>query len=70
MSMMMRNPSDMFMPLRQAMDRLLEGRFEFFTGQSFPIDLYESNDHKQYIVEASVPDFKPEEIQITAQGGS
>jgi HSP20 family protein len=69
MSMMMRNPSDMFMPLRQAMDRLLEGRFEFFTGQSFPIDLYESNDHKQYIVEASVPDFKPEEIQITAQGG-
>jgi HSP20 family protein len=75
MSMMMRDPSDMFMPLRQAMDRLMDGsflwpgRFDLFSGQSFPIDLSESNDHQQYIVEATVPGFKPEEIQITAQGG-
>ncbi len=75
MSMIWRDPSDTFLPLRQAMDRLLEGsflwpgRFDLFTGQSFPIDLYESNDHQQYIVEATVPGFKPEEIQITAQGG-
>ena len=75
MSMIWRDPSDTFLPLRQAMDHLLEGsflwpgRFDLFTGQSFPIDLYESNDHQQYIVEATVPGFKPEEIQITAQGG-
>jgi len=74
MSMMMRDPSDMFMPLRQAMDRLLEGSFlwpgrlDLFTGQSFSIDLSESNDHQQYIVEATLHGFKPEEIQITTQG--
>lgn len=74
MSKMMQDPSEMFMPLRQAMDRLMDGsflwpgRFDLFSGQSFPIDLYESNDHQQYIVEATLPGFKPEDIQITTQG--
>jgi HSP20 family protein len=71
-----RDPSEMFMPLRQAMDRLMEGsflwpgRFDFFAGQTFPIDVYESPDRQHYVVEATVPGFKPEEIQITAQGSA
>jgi len=57
------------------MDRLFEGSFiwpgrtDLFAGQTFPIDVYESADKQQYIVEASVAGFKPEEIQITAEGG-
>jgi HSP20 family protein len=71
-----RDQSEMFMPLRQAMDRLMEGsflwpgRFDVFSGQTFPIDVYESPDKQQYVVEATVPGFKPDEIQITAQGGA
>lgn len=74
MSMLWRDPSEMFLPLRQAMDRLFEGsfvwpgRFDLFTGQTFPVDVYESPDKQQYVVEATVAGFKPEEIQITAEG--
>lgn len=76
MSMIWRDPSEMFLPLRQAMDRLFEGsfvwpgRFDLFTGQTFPIDVYESPDKQQYVVEATVAGFKPEEIQITAEGNA
>lgn len=76
MSMIWKDPTDMFLPLRQAMDRLLEGsfiwpgRFDLFTGQTFPIDVYESKDQQQYVVEATMAGFKPEEIQITAEGGA
>jgi HSP20 family protein len=75
MSMIWRDPSDRFLPLRQAMNRLFEesflwpGRFDLFTGQTFPIDVYESKDQQQYVVEATVAGFSPEEIQITAEGG-
>src|SRR5579863_7842083 len=75
MSMIWRDPSDAFLPLRQAMDRLMEGSFvwpgsfEIFKGETFPINVYESPDKHQYVVEATVAGFKPEEIQITAEGG-
>jgi HSP20 family protein len=73
MSMMRRDPFDALMPLREAMNRLFEEsvvgpRFEFFTGRSFPLDVYESQDKQQYIVEAALSGFKPEEIQVTAEG--
>jgi HSP20 family protein len=74
MSMIWKDPSEAFMPLRQAVDRLFEDsfiwppRFAFFTGRIFPLDIYESKDEKEYIVEASLPGVKPEEIEITALG--
>ncbi len=76
MSMIWRDPSEMFVPLRQAMDRLFEGsfiwpgRFDLFAGQTFPIDVYESPDKQQYVVEATLAGFKPEEIQVTAEGNA
>lgn len=74
MSMMWKDPSEAFMPLRQAVDRLFEesfiwpGRFALFTGRPFPIDISESKDQKEYVVEASLPGVKPEEIEITSSG--
>ena len=62
------------MSLRQAMDRMFEesflspGRFALFTGRTFPVDVYESKDQKEYVVEASLPGVKPEEIEITSSG--
>ena len=60
-------------PLRDVMNRLLEesmvglGRIEaWFTGRAFPLDLLESED--AYVVEAALPGFKPEEIEVTALG--
>ena len=60
------------MPLREAMTRLFEEsfvgpRFEFFSARAFPIDVYETKDQKGYIIEAALPGFKPEEIQVTVQ---
>jgi HSP20 family protein len=60
-------------PLRDAMNRLFEEsflgpRFEFFGGRSFPLDVYETPDRQQYVVEAALPGYKPEEIEITAEG--
>lgn len=73
MSLMRRDPFEALMPLREAMNRLLEEsfigpRFELFTGRTFPLDVYESPDKQQYVIEASVAGFRPEEIQITAEG--
>ena len=60
-------------PLRDVMNRLLEesmvglGRIEpWFTGRAFPVDLLETED--AYLVEAALPGFKPEEIEVTALG--
>jgi HSP20 family protein len=55
------------------MNRLFEEsfigpRFELFTGRTFPLDVYESPDKQQYVIEASVSGFKPDEIQVTAEG--
>ena len=73
MSMMLRDPFGVFTPLREVMNRVFEEsvvgpRFELFFGRSFPLDIYETEDKKQYVVEASLPGLKPEEIEITAEG--
>lgn len=73
MSMMRRDPLDAFTPLREAMNRMFEEnviwpRFEFFMGRTFPLDIYETEDKQRYVVEASLPGFKSEDIQITAKG--
>lgn len=73
MSMIWKDPSETLLPLRQAMDRLFDDsfiwpRFAFFTGRTFPLDIYESQDGKEYVVEAALPGIKPEEIEITALG--
>jgi HSP20 family protein len=60
-------------PLREVMNRLLEesmvglGRIEpWFAARAFPVDLLETED--AYMVEAALPGFKPEEIEVTALG--
>jgi HSP20 family protein len=60
-------------PLRDVMNRLLEesmvglGRMEpWFAGRAFPVDLLETED--AYVVEAALPGFKPEEIEVTTLG--
>lgn len=73
MSLMRRDPLEALMPLREAINRLFEEsiigpRIELFTGRTFPLDVYESQDKQQYVIEASIAGFKPEEIQITAEG--
>lgn len=74
MSMMRRDPFEAFMPLRDAMSRLFEdsfiwpGRLELFTGRTFPVDVYETKDQQGYVVEASLPGAKPEEISVMAEG--
>ncbi len=74
MSMIWKDPFEALMPLREAVNRLFEdsfvwpGRLEVFTGRTFPVDIYETKDQQGYIVEASLPGVKPEEISITAVG--
>jgi HSP20 family protein len=60
-------------PLRDVMNRLLEesmvglGRIEpWFPQRAFPLDVLETED--AYVVEASLPGFNPEEIEVTALG--
>jgi HSP20 family protein len=73
MSLTPREASGGLTPLREAMNRLFEEsfigpRFEFFGGRTFPLDVYETPDQQQYVVEAALAGYKPEEIQITAEG--
>ena len=73
MSMIWRDPFDRLTPLREAMNRLFEEsfvgpRFELVFGRTFPLDISESEDKLHYLIEASLPGFKPEEIQITVEG--
>jgi HSP20 family protein len=74
MSMIWKDPSEALMPLREAVNRLFEdsfiwpGRLEAFTGRTFPVDVYETKDQQGYVVEASLPGAKPEDISITAIG--
>jgi HSP20 family protein len=74
MSMIWKDPFDALMPLREAVNRLFEdsfvwpGRLEVFTGRTFPVDIYETKDKQGYIMEASLPGVKPEDISITAMG--
>jgi HSP20 family protein len=73
MSMIWRDPFEPLTPLRDAMNRLFEEsvvgpRFELIFGRTFPLDIYESEDKQHYVIEASLPGFKPEEIQVTVEG--
>ena len=74
MSMMWRDPREAITPLRDVMNRLFEesfiwpGRLEVLTGRTFPVDVYETKDQQGYIVEASIPGAKPEDISISAMG--
>ncbi len=74
MSMMWRDPREALMPLRDAVNRLFEesfiwpGRLEVFTGRSFPVDVYETKDQQGFVIEASLPGAKPEDISISAMG--
>lgn len=74
MSMMLREPLGGITPLRDVMSRLFEESFlmperlEMTAARAFPIDIYESDDKQQYVIEANVAGFKPEEIDITSTG--
>ena len=74
MSMLWRDPREALMPLRDAVNRLFEesfiwpGRLEVFTGRSFPVDVYETKDQQGFVIEASLPGAKPEDISISAMG--
>src|SRR6266516_4929513 len=76
MSMIWKDPFEALMPLREAVNRLFEdsfvwpGRLEVFTRRTFPVDVYETKDQQGYIVEASLPGVKPEDISITAMGNT
>ena len=59
--------------LRQAMDRLFDGRFfapyrlfTFETGDITPIDMYHTE--KEVVVKATLPGVKPEEVDISITG--
>jgi HSP20 family protein len=72
MALQPRDPFEALLPLREAMNRLFEEsfvgpRFELFSARVFPIDVYEWKDQRGYVIEAALPGFKPEEIQVTAQ---
>jgi HSP20 family protein len=74
MSMMLREPLETITPLRDMMNRLFEESFvrperlEVSAARALPLDISESDDQQQYILEANVAGFKPEEIQITSSG--
>lgn len=73
MSLMNYSPFDTTLPLtlREAMDRMLEQSFSpawradlFAIGRGFPVDVYE--DDTSYVIEASMPGIKPDELKVTA----
>ena len=71
MSMIWKDPFEALMPLREAVNRMFEdgfvwpGRLEVFTSRTFPVDVYETKDQQGYIVEASLPGVKTEDISIS-----
>ena len=57
----------------EAMNRLFDEsmiwpRWEFLTPRTFPVNIYETEDKKQYVIEAALPGYKPEEVHITVVG--
>lgn len=73
MTLILRDPFESMVPLREAMSRLFEEsfigpRFEFLTPRTFPVDIYETEDKLFYVIEAALPGFKLEELHITAVG--
>jgi HSP20 family protein len=69
------SPLGELVSLRQAMDRLFEDSFVRprswafggFDGYSFPVDVTNGSD--SITVEASLPGFKPEDVDITVENG-
>lgn len=66
---MSREPFEGMLSLRDAMNRLLEESFigptRFGTlGRAFPVDVRETD--SDYVIEASLPGIKPNEMQVTA----
>ncbi len=66
-------PRDTFSSLRDAVGRLFDESFvnpraieSMMFGRSFPLDITEAD--QEYVIEASLPGFKPEDVQITALG--
>ena len=77
MSMVRYSPFESMWPLtmRDAMDRLLDEGFQpawrmdlFGIGRRFPVDVYE--DKLNYVIEASLPGVKPEDLKVTATGST
>lgn len=77
MSMVRYSPFDSMWPLtmRDAMDRLLDDGFPpawrmdlFGIGRRFPVDVYE--DKLNYVIEASLPGVKPEDLKVTVTGST
>ena len=67
------DPFDTLLPLREAMNYLFEEsfvgpRFELVSRKSFPINVYETPDQKQLVIEAALPGFKPEQIHVQVEG--
>jgi HSP20 family protein len=69
MSLTRWEPFQELTPLREAMNRLFEesfvglGRYDLFGGTP-PIDIRETE--TEFVIEASLPGMKPEDVQITA----
>jgi HSP20 family protein len=69
------SPLGELVSLRQAMDRLFEDSFVrprsltfgSFDGYSFPVDVTSGSD--SITIEASLPGFKPEDVDITVENG-
>jgi HSP20 family protein len=69
------SPLGELVSLRQAMDRLFEDSFVRprswtfggFDGYSFPVDVTNGSD--SIMVEASLPGFKPDDVEITVENG-
>lgn len=66
-------PRETFGSLRDAVGRLFDESFvnpraieSMVFGRSFPLDITETE--QEYVVEASLPGVKPEEIEVTALG--
>lgn len=63
-------PFGMMTPLREAMNRLLEdsfispARFDPLVGRALPLDVFDTE--SEYIIEASLPGVKPEDLKVSA----
>ena len=73
MSLAPRDPFDALMPLREAMNQLLEGSFvgprlDIMANRAFPINVYETEDKQQYVIEAAIPGMQQENLQVSAEG--
>lgn len=69
------DPFDDMLSLRDAMDRLLQESFvrpasSFFSAGRGSLPLYLSEDENSYIVHATMPGVKPDDVQINVHGNT